>query len=180
MSLNSPAGGSTFNAPATITLTASASDIDGTIQRVDFYNSSTLLGSATTSPYSFDWLNVAAGSYSVSAVARDNLGVAAVSSWSDITVGSTSTLSTAIFSPAVVPDEIQYYVFEIFAAGSDPSIAAPIATQYLGLPALVNGECVANVHATILSLAPGDYIATVASVSAGNGTLRSAPFAFAR
>ena len=142
--------------------------------------SSTLLGSATTSPYSFDWLNVPEGSYSLSAVARDNLGVSAVSSWSDITVGSTSTLSTAIFSPAVVPDEIQYYVFEIFALGSDPSIAAPIATQYLGLPALVNGECVANVHATILSLAPGNYIATVASVSAGDGTLRSAPFAFAR
>jgi len=180
VSLTSPASGSAFSAPATITLTAAASDTDGTVQRVEFYNGSTLLGSDTTSPYSFTWLNVAAGPYSLSAVARDNLGASAVSSWSDITVGRTSTLSKAVFSPAVVPDAIQFYVFEVFAAGSDPAAASPIATQNLGLPALVNGECVANVEATILGLPPGSYLATVASVSAVEGTLRSDPFAFTR
>ena len=180
VSLTSPSSGSIFGILANIALTASASDTDGTIQRVDFYKGSTLLGSDTTSPYSFIWLNVAAGSYSLSAVARDNLGASTVSSWSDITVGSTTTLSKAIFSPAVVPDPILYYVFDVFAAGSNPSVAAPIATQNLGLPALVNGECVANVQSTILGLAPGSYIATVASVSAGEGKLRSAPFAFTR
>ena len=180
VSLTSPASGSVFSILATITLTASASDPDGTIQRVDFYKGSTLLGSDTTSPYSFTWLSVAAGSYSLSAMARDNLGASAVSSWSDITVGSTTTLSKAIFTPAVVLDAIQYYLFEVFAAGSNPSVAAPIATQNLGLPALVNGECVANVQSAILGLAPGSYIATVASVSAGEGKLRSAPFAFTR
>jgi uncharacterized protein (DUF2141 family) len=181
VSLTSPASGSVFSILAPITLTASASDTDGSIQKVDFYQGSTLLGSDTTSPYSFTWLNVAAGSYSLSAVARDNLGASTVSSWSDVTVGSTTTLSKAIFTPAVVPEAIQYYLFEVFAVGSDPSVAAPIATQNLGLPAVNNnGECVANVQSTILGLAPGSYLATVASVSAGEGTLRSAPFAFTR
>jgi len=180
VSLTSPTTGTSFNAPAAVTLTASATDADGSIQKVEFYSGSTLLGSDTSSPFSFNWLNVPVGSYSISAVARDNLGATAVSSWSDITVGAASALSTAIFSPAVVPDSIDFYVFEVFAVGSDPSVAAPIVTQNLGVPTIVDGECVANVQTTILTLAPGSYIATVASVSAGEGTLRSAPFAFTR
>jgi regulation of enolase protein 1 (concanavalin A-like superfamily) len=180
VSLTSPLTGATFAAPATITLSANASDADGSIQRVDFYNGSVLLGTDTTSPYSFTWLNVVAGSYSLSAVARDNLGASTVSSWSDITVTSTSTLSKAIFTPAVIPDAVQYYMFEVFAAGANPSVATPIASQNIGIPTLVNGECVADVQATIAALAPGGYIATVSSVSAGEGTLRSAPFSFTR
>jgi hypothetical protein len=84
VSLVSPLTGMTFAAPATIPLTAIASDLDGSIQKVDFYNGSTLIGSDSTSPYTFNWLNVAAGSYSVSAIARDNLGATTVSSWSEV------------------------------------------------------------------------------------------------
>jgi hypothetical protein len=40
---------------------------------------STLIGTATTSPYSATWPNVAGGSYSVMAKATDNLGVSSVS-----------------------------------------------------------------------------------------------------
>jgi len=180
VSLTSPSTGSSFTAPATISLTASASDSDGTIQKVEFFNGSTLLGTSTTSPFSFSWSNVPAGSYSLSAVARDNLGATTVSSWSDITVGSTSILSKAIFTPAVVPDTVDYYVFEVYAAGSNPGTAAPLASQNLGIPLVVNGECVADVKGTITGLAAGSYIATVSSVSSGEGTLRSSPYAFTR
>ena len=41
-------------------------------------------------------------------------------------------------------------------------------------------ECVADVRSTITALAPGSYLATVSSISAGEGKLRSAPFAFTR
>ncbi|MEK7507868.1 MAG: Ig-like domain-containing protein, partial [Patescibacteria group bacterium] len=60
VSLTSPVSNSTFTSPATITLTASASDSDGTIQRVEFYNGTTLLNTDTTSPYSWTWTNVSA------------------------------------------------------------------------------------------------------------------------
>jgi hypothetical protein len=146
---------------------------------VDFYRGSTLLGSDTTSPYTFTWLSVLAGSYSLSAVARDNLGATATSTTSSITVGAT-LLSTAVFVPAVVPEPINYYVLEVFRAGSDPSTAPPIASQNLGLPPIVNGECTADIRNLITSLASGSYIATVSSVSADEGKLRSAPFAFQR
>ncbi len=71
------AGGPYTQVPADVTLTAAASDPDGAVSRVDFYNGSTLLGTATTAPWTFNWSGVPAGNYSVSAVAYDNYGSSA-------------------------------------------------------------------------------------------------------
>ena len=51
VSLTSPVEGATFIAPATITVTANASDSDGTIAQVDFYAGTTLIGVTTTAPH---------------------------------------------------------------------------------------------------------------------------------
>ena len=69
-----------------ITLTATASDADGTVARVDFYNGSTLLGSDTTAPYAFTWSNVAAGTYALKATAVDDDGATGSSATATITV----------------------------------------------------------------------------------------------
>src|SRR3990170_2940068 len=66
-SITSPANNAAFTAPASVTINATASDSDGTVSKVDFYNGSTLLGTDTSSPYSFSWTNVAAGSYALTA-----------------------------------------------------------------------------------------------------------------
>ena len=71
--------GATYTPPATISLAATATDSDGTIAKVDFYQGSTLLGTATTSPYAFVWTGVPAGTYTLTAVATDNSGVATTS-----------------------------------------------------------------------------------------------------
>ena len=86
VSLTSPANNATFTAPANITITANAADSDGTVTKVDFYNGATLLGSATASPYSFTWSNVAAGTYSLTAKATDNAGASTTSAAISITV----------------------------------------------------------------------------------------------
>ena len=52
---------------------ALASDADGTIAKVDFYANGTLVGTDATSPYSINWANVQAGTYSLSAIATDDL-----------------------------------------------------------------------------------------------------------
>ena len=74
VSITNPIAGQSFTAPASLTITAAASDSDGTIARVDFFAGSQLIASDTTSPYQAAWSNVAAGSYSLTAVARDNRG----------------------------------------------------------------------------------------------------------
>jgi endoglucanase len=100
-SLTSPAAGATFTAPATVNFAATASDPDGTVARVDFLSGSTVVGSDTTSPYAYAWTNVAAGSYSVSARAVDNLGATTTTTPISITVnpGNTSGPAPALHVP---------------------------------------------------------------------------------
>jgi uncharacterized repeat protein (TIGR02059 family) len=79
ISITSPINRSLFRAPATIRITANASDIDGTISKVEFFNGSIKLGERTTTPYTFVWNNVPRGTYSITATATDNLNSTRVS-----------------------------------------------------------------------------------------------------
>src|SRR5919106_519124 len=67
VSLTAPANGATYTAPATITVSATASDTDGTVTGVSFYAGTTLIGTDSTSPYSVTWSNAPAGTYSLNA-----------------------------------------------------------------------------------------------------------------
>jgi len=55
-------------------LAADAQDYDGTIAKVEFYNSSAKVGETTNAPYQLTLSNLAAGVYVFSAVATDNKG----------------------------------------------------------------------------------------------------------
>jgi chitinase len=90
VSITSPANNANFSAPATVSITASASDADGSIAKVEFFNGSTSLGTVTASPYTYTWSNVAAGTYTITAKATDNAGAVTTSSAVTITVGSTT------------------------------------------------------------------------------------------
>ncbi len=81
------ADNSTYTAPATINLTANASVTFGNIQEVDFYNGSSLIGKALTSPYTFPWSNNTPGSYTLTAqVILSNSSVTAISLPVNVTV----------------------------------------------------------------------------------------------
>ena len=72
VSLTAPAATTVFAAPATINLTANATDSDGTIAKVEFFQGTTLLGQDLTAPYTFTWTGVAGDSYTLTAKAIDN------------------------------------------------------------------------------------------------------------
>jgi hypothetical protein len=72
--LTAPANNSTFQRPATITITANATDADGAVMKVEFYEGANKLGESAAAPFSFAWANVPAGNYRVIARAYDNLG----------------------------------------------------------------------------------------------------------
>ncbi len=93
VSITTPAvNNATYTAPASITLTADAADIDGTIAKVEFYQGSTLIGTASnTPPYTFTWPNVAAGTYLVTAKAIDDTGFSAVSAPRNIVVAASGS-----------------------------------------------------------------------------------------
>lgn len=79
VSLTSPASNAVVQAPASISIAANAADPDGSIAEVKFYNGTSLLSTDTASPYATTWDNVAAGSYTLKAVATDNSGLAVTS-----------------------------------------------------------------------------------------------------
>ncbi|MGV3540397.1 MAG: Ig-like domain-containing protein [Rufibacter sp.] len=88
VTIASPAGGAVFNAPATITLEATATDTDGNITKVEFYNGNQLLGTATTLPFQFTWQNAPVGTHTLTAKAYDNEGFFTVSGARMITVNA--------------------------------------------------------------------------------------------
>src|SRR6266487_1361668 len=96
VSITSPANGATFTAPASIPITASASESAGSISKVEFFNGATLLGTATSSPYTFTWSSVPAGTYSLTAEAFDASGATATSSAVSVTQGSTGTFGVSL------------------------------------------------------------------------------------
>ena len=94
VTLTQPADGASFTAPATMGLSATASDTDGTVTKVEFFNGVTKLGEDTTAPFGFTWSGVGAGSYTLTARATDDLGATATSAPSRITVGTTNVPPT--------------------------------------------------------------------------------------
>ncbi|MEV1286185.1 glycoside hydrolase family 48 protein [Micromonospora sp. NPDC049679] len=77
VALTVPAG--PFTAPATVPLSATASDPDGSIAKVEFYRNGLLVNTDTTAPYAYTLENQPAGSYTVQARAYDNTNLTAVS-----------------------------------------------------------------------------------------------------
>ncbi len=94
VSVSAPASGASFLAPATVSVTATASDTDATpVAKVEFYANGALIGSAASSPYSVSWSNVATGSYSLTAVATDSAGLKTTSAAVGVTVGSVAGIT---------------------------------------------------------------------------------------
>jgi Bacterial Ig domain/Secretion system C-terminal sorting domain len=91
VSLTSPMEAASFTAPASINLTATASDVDGSVSKVEFYSGTTLIGTDNTSPYSFNWTNVAAGSYALTVKATDNSNLSTTSIPVNIIVNAPNT-----------------------------------------------------------------------------------------
>ena len=79
VTLTAPANNASYPSPASITLSAQASDTGDNIAKVEFYVSSALIGAAAQMPYTVNWINVASGSYTITAKATNSAGASAVS-----------------------------------------------------------------------------------------------------
>ena len=86
VSLTSPSTGASFTAPASLTISAAASDSDGTVARVDFFANGSLVASDSSAPYTVSWSSVPAGAYTVTAQATDSAGGVSTSAAVHVTV----------------------------------------------------------------------------------------------
>ncbi len=136
VTLTAPSSGANFTAPASISFAATASDPEGKLAKVEFYRGSTLLGTDTSSPFSYTWSSVAAGSYSLTAVAYDTAGLKATSAAVPITVGTVSSPPRyVVFQKSADHDTlVTSYRLNVYASGANPATATPIVSDNLGKP----------------------------------------------
>ena len=122
ISIISPADGTTYDSPADIVLSAVAEDPDGHISKVEFFSGLLKIGEATSLPYEITWSAVEMGTYTITAVATDNLGAKTTSEPIEITVTSGSeyydrfmALWNDLHDPAngyFSPDGVPYHSIE--------------------------------------------------------------------
>ncbi len=88
LNIISPAGASSFAAGTNLPITALVQANTNPVSQVAFYQGTTLLGVSTNSPYSFTWSKAPSGSYALTAVVTDSMGLTATSAVVNITVSS--------------------------------------------------------------------------------------------
>lgn len=98
VSISSPVKGISFTSPATVTIDIEANDPDGSITKVELFNGSIKLGERTEVPYSFTLKDLPEGSYSLKAVATDNLKATTTSSSFDLEVKSSYNENSEYFN----------------------------------------------------------------------------------
>jgi gliding motility-associated-like protein len=153
--LTAPAEGLNVVAGENITLTATASDVDGQVVKVAFYQEGIWLGESTTAPYSFTWVNPPAGSYQLKAIATDNKGAISVSNLIRVTV-----------KPSSAPTYTVTFTVKDEAEGGVPNASVTFKGQTLTSDA--------NGVVTFTNIAPGnsfDYAVSKTGFSLASGSL---------
>ncbi|RXP44327.1 carbohydrate-binding protein [Lutibacter sp. HS1-25] len=88
VAITSPNNNASFKEGAAITISASASDLDGTISLVEFFDGATKIGEDTTAPYSFQWTGAGIGVHEITAKATDNGAATTTSQKVNVTVNA--------------------------------------------------------------------------------------------
>jgi hypothetical protein len=145
VTLTSPANGATFAAGSTITITAGAADADGNVAFVDFLRGGTVLGMDTTSPYSYVWTSVPAGTYTLAARATDNDAAATTSAAVTITVTGTTAPSVQSFTLINADTDQPMAGFDPLNSGASINLAG-LPTRNLNIRAHTSPSVVGSVR----------------------------------
>jgi glucose/arabinose dehydrogenase len=111
VAMTAPANNSTGNPGAPITLTANASDTDGAIASVQFFDGGTAIGAAdTTAPFSVTWTPSTTGVHMLTARATDDRGGTTTSAAVRVTINSstsdTQPPTVSIVEPVALADNL--------------------------------------------------------------------------
>lgn len=93
-----PANGALYTAPATIDIGVTAVDADGKVTKVELFQGATRIATLTAAPWTYRWVNVGGGSYSLTAKATDDKGAATTSAAVAVKVNRPPT--AALTAPA--------------------------------------------------------------------------------
>lgn len=123
VSITAPANGTNFILGATVSISAAASDTDGTISKVEFFVDGGKVGEDLTSPYEFLWTSIP-GSHQLMAKATDNLNATADSSPVNVTVGTVTPPTGDL------PDRLLVGYWHNFINGAGPLKLSEISDKW--------------------------------------------------
>src|SRR5688500_6589273 len=174
VSLTAPAAGALYTAPVAVVLqaTASASSSGKSIMQVEFFASGIAIGTITAAPYTFSWTNVAAGSYSLTARATDNLGATATSAAITVTVNAPPSVSLTGPTSGAVFTAPASVTLSAAAADSDGTVSQVEFFQGSTLLATVTSVPYAF---SVNSLPGGAYSFTARATDNRRASVTSAP-----
>ncbi len=176
VAVTAPVAGATFYAPASIPLAAAASDADGAIAMVEFYEGTTKIGEDATAPFEVLWTGVPAGRYALTAVATDNAGAMTASEPVDVTVGTPLNRppTVALISP---PDGSAFTspaAIRLEAAADDPD-GTVVKVEFFSGATRVGEALAAPFGCDWLNVAPGGYGLTARATDNAGAASTSAP-----
>lgn len=171
VSITAPSSPATAGVGTPVTITASATDSDGTIAGVQFFADGTSLGSVSAAPYALNWTPRIAGTYNVTAVATDNLGLATTSAAVVVNVsgGNAPAVTVTPLTPSV-PNGVT----QILAAEATAVTGTIASVQFFANGVSVGTDTTYPYNASWTPFALGNYALTaLATDTAGNQTLSS-------
>jgi uncharacterized protein (DUF2141 family) len=165
VSITNPANGAVFTAPANIDIVADATASGATVTNVSFFNGTSLLGSATSPPFSFNANNLAAGNYALSAVATAS-GVSSTSPVVNISVVTPVSVSVNITNPPngagfVAPATV------VIAANATAAGATVTNVSFFSNDSPVGSVTGPPFTFTVNNLAAGNYALTAVATASG-------------
>ena len=159
--LTSPTAGSSFTAPATIALTANASDADGSIVKVEFYNGNNKIGEDNTAPYSIVWNDVSAGNYTITAKASDNGGLSTTSQSVGVTVNNYSNIAPTVNLTSPAPGS--YFTTPVsitLTANASDQDGSIVTVEFFNGSTKIGEDNVAPYSFSWNNVIPGTYTTT--------------------
>ncbi len=94
VSITSPKNGDSFREGSEVKIVAAASDLDGTVAKVEFFDGTTKLGEDATAPFEYMWAGATVGNHVLSAIATDDGGATGTSTDVSIDIEEVNSCST--------------------------------------------------------------------------------------
>ena len=170
--VTAPLSGFAFTAPATITITAAAAAVTGSVTRVEFFQGTAKLGQLTSPPYSLAWNNVEVGDYTLTVQATDSAGVSNVSPAVPITVSSSVPPAVNLVSPAANSTYVTPVDLTLTAATMGQQV--PNTVQFYANGLLLGGAS-ATPYSFVWNSAPPGYYDLMAVASYASGLAVTSP-----
>jgi hypothetical protein len=179
VSIVSPSNGANFTTGSSITVRANASDADGSVTKVEFFNNGSKLGEDASSPYEYTISNAVRGNYNLTAKATDNIGASTTSSAIVVIVNdkvNNVPPTVAITSPASGANFITGASIAIRATASDAD-GSVSKVEFFNNGSKLGEDASVPYEYTISGAAKGTYNLTAKATDNGGASATSSSVA---